>query len=118
MAIDGCKITLKEKLAASEKERERFRAVIEATPKDWAESAARWKECSDAFEAERDSLRRELENLKRSTSMTIADGTSNAEWLSNRLNEKRLELGEAQRDIERLRRELDRERAKSKRRGL
>jgi len=92
---------LQQALAASEKERERLKAIVDAKC-----------DLNDAaLLDERNKLRRELENLKRSAASTIHDLSSQVEI------SRESALNDGLR-CEFLKRELDRERAKNKKRGL
>jgi len=98
MEISVCKRAL----AVSEKERERLKAELMSNTEHL--TAAHWKD-------EANKLRRELENLKRSTNAELGDMRGGLEHLENiyAISHNRAEF---------LRRELDRERAKNKKRGL
>jgi ribosomal protein S27AE len=107
----------REQLAASEKEHERLKgeleklnSLLDVTVKPLISDDFLAKKTKAAM-AETEKLRRELENLKRSTAMELGD---------LRCERDCLKAGQAM-DCERigeLTRELDRERAKMKKRGL
>ena len=87
-------------LAASEKERERLKAIVDAKC-----------DLNDAaLLDERNRLRRELENLKRANDCFRSDATANIARLETLCKDDAL-------CIDFLQRELDRERAKNKKRG-
>jgi len=100
--VDG----LLDKLAASEKERERLIGELEFTKK-MLERCAPAKAEFDKY----DSMKRELENLKRSTNCELGDLRGGMEELERISADKQVRIAW-------LERELDRERAKNKKRGI
>jgi len=100
-----CRVGIQQ-LAASEKERERLQIAV-----DQLKMRAERPAAVDALEADKLALRRELENLKRSTDSTIADYKGDIERQAKFCQE-------VIQDRNFLQRELDRERAKGKKRGI
>jgi len=106
-------------LAASEKERERLKAELDKPATcDHCPRRAKHFTCSecgvmmgDTVPAERDAVRRELENLKRETDMKLGDYRAGVELLTEAGCDKQTRVAW-------LERELDRERAKTRKRGL
>lgn len=104
--VDG----LLDRLAVSEKERERLRGELDFTKKMLDRSPKASERGLKAIE-ENAAIRRELENLKRSTDSDLRDGTARLDRLTFELHGERVKTAFLQK-------ELDRERQKNRKRGL
>jgi hypothetical protein len=100
-------------LAVSEKESERLKGERDFFKTKMTNAAICQADLDkyDEVTAERDTLRRELENLKREHSMRVADGRATIAQFGE--DNSRL-----QNEVTFLQRELDRERQKNRKRGL